>query len=256
MSVITDLISANSLTRTSSGFSSERSFLVDNVPGTPEARLYNAVSTAGIPQINDPHPVLPDVIVTNVSAKPTTDPSQIIVTVSYSIPEVDEESIIEAEEDVPGSYSLTLASNTAVELTWFDINGNLLEATWGGGWKRTYKSVEVQRPQLTAIFNRIQLEPPSASQLLFIGKVNAVTWSGYPPKTWLCTAVNSEQVKSGKHNVEYIFVYKYDNWRVEIYSNLTGEEIAEIPYDRDSGNGYAKYDVYPSANFNNLGLSF
>jgi hypothetical protein len=258
MSVIKDLIADHTITRTADGFETERVYMVEVRGGLAETKLYNALTTAGVPQYNDPHPTLPDVRVTRIQARPATghSPNTFRVVVTYTIPEADD-ALSEAEDDLATSGKVTFNTSLASEKTWFDINGDFLTVRWRGGTIVTvYKEAEVQRPQLEVAFRRVETSAPKSEILNYLGKVNSGPWSGFPAKTWLCTRIDADQEKAGKFEVDYGFSYRPETWRLEVIANLTAEQIAELPPDVESANGYQLYDVYQTADFNQLNLNF
>lgn len=260
--IISDILESQSVKRNKNGFSVDRDFIVDEVGGNPTQKLYNAMTMGGIPQYGDPHPFIPEVQVTLVSASPIKSGEQVRVKVSYTVPSSDELAEIEADEEA-GTGTLTLSSNTTSETVFRDINGELLKASYGvvvaGGTTvniaSRYAEADVERPQLRAEFTRTENTVPKASINLYLGKVNSVPWSGYPAKTWICSKIAARENK-GKFDVDYGFSYRPESWLLEVVVGLTQEEAENLPIDVNSGNGYARFDVYRTADFNNLGVSF
>ena len=260
--IISGTLGGETIKRNKDGFSVDRDFYISEVGGNAGSKLYTAVTMGGIPQYGDPHPTIPGIQVTSVSAEPYGGGSQIRVSVSYSVPTVDETSEIEADDDTT-SGTVVLSSNTASETVFQDINGELLKATYGvlqaDGSNTTlqtkYAEADVERPQLRVDFSRTENTIPKAAINTYLGTVNSVPWSGYPPKTWLCTAISARQNK-GKYDVEYSFNYRPETWELEVVVGLTAEEAQDLPIDVDSGNGYARFDVYRLRDFNGLGLVF
>lgn len=259
MTVYKDIADAESLSRDRDGYTAERVFIVDRVTGTPESKLYNAMVTGGIPQYGDPHPSIPDLQVTSIRADARTS-SQVRISVTYTIPKPDDINEIEADEDET-SGSLSVTSNLSNEVVFRDISGELLRAQYyalgEGGFtiEQKYEEAEVQRPQLQVQFTRIESSVPKANIQKFLGKVNSVAWSGFPPKTWLCSGIVARENKA-KFDIEYQFTYRADTWRLEIVVGISQEEADSFPIDVNSGNGYAVFDVYETADFNALGLNF
>jgi hypothetical protein len=257
MTVIKDVIDSQTLSSDSKGFTLERTYIVDGVGGSKDARLYSAITTAGVPQLNDPHPIIPDVKVTRLNATLEKGSNNIArVAVSYSVPDA-EDATADAQQGTTSPGTVTLSTGVSAEQTWFDINGEFLTASFiGGVYQTAYKQADVQRPQLTVSFKRVENVLPKAAIQKYLGKVNSSAWAGFPKKTWLCTKIDASEDKEGKFNVDYGFSYNPATWRLEIILNLTPAQIEELPPNKDTGNGYARYDVYEGADFNALGLSF
>jgi len=258
MPVKSDLLSQQTLSLDVDGYTTERTFLVEGVGGTPESRLYNAMTTSGVPQINDPHPILPDVRVTKLNASANSSGSQISVTVIYSIPKADETATDATSTGAISSGSVTLSTTLANDQTWFDIDGNFIKVSYlsGFGIATQYKEADVQRPRQTVTFKRTESVIPKSVIANYLGKINSVPWSGFPAKTWLCSRVDATQDQEGKFEVSYGFSYDPNTWRLEVIANLTDDDISAAIPDKDTQNAYATFDVYDSIDFNALGLSF
>jgi len=261
MSVISDIAGKGSLTRTVDGYQVERVYIVDDVQGTPETRLYNAMATSGVPQYGDPHPILPDVLVTNINARLVSSktPNQVSVNVSYSIP--DSEDTPADEGELASGVPVISAALTS-EDTGFDINGEFLKVSFttrfsGGGFTRTnrYEQVSVQRPQMRVTLTRTEPEIPKTRIAEFLGTINSQPWSGFPEQTWLCSSIDVDQEKTG-FEVKYSFVYRPGTWKAVITIGIPENVIDDFPPDVTSGNGFGIFDVYPVKDFNTLGLSF
>jgi len=261
MSVIKDIAGKGSLTRTVDGFQVERVYIVDDVQGTPETRLYNAMATSGIPQYGDPHPILPDVLVTNISARLVSSktPNQVSVNVSYSIPDKEDTP---ADEDELASGVPVISAALVNEDTFLDVNGEFMRVVFTrqftqGIFRKTFHNaqVSVQRPQMRVTLTRTEPAIPKDTIAKFLGTVNAQPWSGFPEKTWLCSSIDVNDEKTG-FEVGYSFIYKSETWRAEVTVGIPADVIDDFPPDKTTGNGYGVFDVYHTEDFNLLGLSF
>lgn len=253
MSIIQkNLVRNSTLTRTIDGYNLEVMHLVEIKTGTDESKLYSAITTAGIPQFGDPHPIIPDVIVTDIKASPDgSSPNIYMITVTYSIPDPEDSPNLEDEE--LGIGTVSLSTSLANEQEWFDINGEFLRVEYQQS--TLFKAANIQRPQLGVTFNRIESSLPKDAITNFLGKVNSVPWSGFPAKTWLCTGIDAKEEK-GKFDVDYTFTHNDKTWHLELIVGLTAEEVASVPPNVETGDGYSRFEVYNSADFNALGLSF
>ena len=258
--IVSDWVNGSTIKRGKDGFSAERIFFVDDVGGNAEQKLYNAMIQSGIPQYGDPHPFLPEVQVTNITAVPHKNGQQIRINVSYSLPSVQDVAETESEdENSPGTVSLN--SSTSREVAFRDINGELLRTQYVDqiagniSIQTKYAEADVQRPQLQVTFSRTESEIPKDRIDTYLGKVNSTAWSGYAPKTWLCSSITARE-NQNKFDVTYRFLYNKETWRLEVIHGLTQEQADALPIDVETGNGYAVYDVYESADFNALGVSF
>jgi len=252
--VHSDLAEGHRLSRNIDGYTIERSYLVDDVTGSAESRLYNAIIQSKIPQYGEAHPSIPDVTVTDISAEPVKgDSSQVIVTVIYSIPGDDQDI---GQEGGAGQAIITTALTN--ETTHFDIDGNLIKASYVSGVNSistNYSPVEVQRPQMRVTLSRRESVIPKDHLKTFLGRINSVAWSGFPAQTWLCSGISVRE-DQGAFDVDYSFEYREQFWKGELILPLSASEAEQNPIDRETGNAYALFDVYQTANFNDLGLSF
>lgn len=255
--IVRDIVQSHSIRRTAAGYGVDRIFIVSDVTGSAESRLYNALQSSGIPQFRDPHPIIPGIEVTDLQASPEgNDSASVKIRVTYAIPSIDDIGEDGEGDQAPG---VAVVSSTLIdEETHLDRNGDWIKVTWSGlgGFFTNYKSVSVQRPQSRVSLTRIETSMPKDIITNYLGTVNSVTWSGYPPNTWLCVAINAREESPGKFDVEYVFAYRRDDWRATVTVNIPQDVIEDFPPDVDTGNGYGVFDVYPEMDFNALGLEF
>lgn len=255
MSIVSDSIKNQRLIRDADGFSTDRIFIVNDVTGTPYDKLYDAMLQAGVPQYGDPHPSIPEIQVTEITASPLDDnPNQVQLDVRYSVPS-EEDSALSDGDNAPGVP--VVSSSLVGEETHLDINNEFLVVTYhtSAAVIKKYEPTTVQRPQMRVTLTRIEEEIPKDDISTYLGTVNEVEWSGYPAKTWLCSGIDS-RIQEGKWEVAYSFAYRKDTWRALLTTLIPQDSIDDFPADVESGNGFAIYDVYESRNFNELGLSF
>jgi len=240
------------LTRDSDGFTAERGYIISGLTGDDPAKLYQAMQTPGLPQYGDPHPVIPDIEVTQIIVEPLTSGSQVRVDIVYRKPD---ESAADAAADQSGQ--VTLNTSLVGEEEFRDVNGDLLTATYvdSFGVQIRYFTANVERPQLRVSFKRTEQQIPKSAINNYLGKVNSAEWSGFPPRTWLCSSITAEE-NAESYDVEYTFVHRAETWRIEVLAGITEDQASQFPIDVETGNGYAVYEVYEQANFNNLGLIF
>ncbi len=253
--IVSDIIESHTLRRTAAGYGIDRIFIISDVTGNPQARLYNATITSGVPQYGDPHPVIPDIQVTDIQASPESNDSESVkIRVTYASPTADDS---EAGEGDLSTGIPVISSGLTQEQTTLDINGEfiLVQFFGGGGFSTKWEAVTVQRPQMRVTLTRIESSIPKFTIAHYLGRVNSSSWSGFGAKTWLLAGINANQDK-GKYRVEYSFIYRPETWQAVVTVRIPADVIDDFPPDVKSGNGYAKFDVYDFADFNSLGLSF
>lgn len=253
--IIKDIIESHSVRRTAAGYGVDRIFVISDVTGSADARLYNAIQNASLPQYGDPHPVIPEIQVTDIQASPVSGESENVkIRVTYSIPSSDDS----AEGSEGGTGRAVITSSLTNEQTHFDINGDLIKASYTSALNAistTYAPVDVQRPQMRVTLTRRESEIPKENLKKFLGRVNSVAWSGFPPITWLCSGISVREI-DGAFDVDYSFEYREERWKGELVLPIDAADAQDSPIDKDTGNGFALFDVYHAANFNELGLSF
>ncbi|MCP5017112.1 MAG: hypothetical protein GY938_17850 [Ketobacter sp.] len=245
-----DLLESQIIEVDDAGYHAERIFITENNTGSKTSRLYNVTLSAGIPRHGDPHPVIPDIFVSNVRAEPLKSGEQFKVTVIY-------DPLSNDTDAVNGAGTISSSTGTTTERTYRDINGNLMEVKYylsggdSGSFAEGVRAVDVQRPQTTITLSRTELTVPKEAIEKYVGLINSIDWSGYPPKTWICSGINFRENKN-KYEVDYEFAYRRKTWVAEVSININNT----VPSDATLANGIALYDVYETVNFNELGLSF
>lgn len=252
--IVKDIVQSHTLRKTSAGYGVDRIFIVSDVAGNAEARLYNATIKSGVPQFGDPHPVIPEIQVTDIQAAPeSNDSASVKVRVTYSIPTEDDN---ESSEGDLASGVPVISSGLQPEETPLDIHGDFIRVRYvHGSITTTYKSINVQRPQMRVTLTRVETNIPKLAIAEYLGSINSVAWSGFKPKTWLCASINVNQDQKG-WRVEYSFTYREDNWQAIVSVNIPANIIEDYPPDKQTGNGFGRFDVYPAKDFNLLGLKF
>ena len=255
--IVSDIVASHSLRRTSEGYGVDRIFIVTDVTGPSVSRLYNASIASGIPQYGDPHPTIPDIQVTDVSASPESSDSETVkIRVSYSAPDEEDDTTSETELD---SGVPVVTAGLVSEDTNFDANGDFIIVrvfvSLTGQSRFNYEKVSVQRPQMRVTLTRTEPELPKARIAEYLGSVNGQPWSGFRAKTWLISSIDVTKEKT-EWEVQYSFIYKPNSWRAVVVIGIPPADIDEHPPDRVNGNGFGIFDVYPEKDFNLLGLSF
>ncbi len=251
--IVEDLIDEARLTEDQDGFTAERSFIVEGVSGNAATKLYSALSDSNIPQFGEPHPSIPNIQAVDRQAVPIESGNQIRVEVTYATPSDEDAATSEA-----GNGKALVTSSLTNEQTHFDIHGNLIKASYSFGANSistNYSAVEVQRPQTRVTLSRKESAMPKSHIKNYLGRINSVEWSGFAPQTWLCSGISVRE-SGGSFEVDYSFEYREERWKGELVLPLTSAEAQDNPIDKDTGNGYALFDVYKTADFNSLGLSF
>ena len=236
-----------------------RNYLV-SVPSNvaPHAKFWTARNTGGIPALNEQHPTVPGIVARKFRAEARDDdPNLIQVTVEYNEPPA-----IETATD-PGSAApgktVEISIDTFTEGTLFDIDGNLMTIKYvklgASGVSQLVQNLEfqVERPTSTVrITEEVNTLPKQFIFDGFVGSINSVEWSGFPPRTWMLRGINTTQLQQGRNRVSWVFTYNARTWRAEGRVSDGGK----VPDNASLENGIAFFRVYPEVDFKKTGQSF
>lgn len=233
-----------------SGTTARRYFLVQDPLGPASSKLYNAINDGQLPTKTDAHPVIPSLVATGLTASQVgNDPNRVLVEVQYN----ERTSETTSGEEDQSVQTIEVSIDTFSETTVRDASGAVMKIKYTGGTLVTEKVIEtqVERPTATVRISRTESVPPKllVSNNL-VGSMNSVSWSGFPPKTWLFRGASSRQQPDGKSRVTYEFTHNPQTWRAQ-GTIIVG---ASIPNDITVENGIAFFDVYPSFDFARLGV--
>lgn len=250
------------------GVSATIQYLVEDVAGDAATRLRRARRAPGIPRVGQPYGAVPGIQVLSVRCAPEAEDSEnYLVTVDYGRP--DSETAATGASGV-SQAEVSIDATTISETVFRDVKGRYLRVRYAGRPKlfdadtgnpvsstffvkqTTVEQVTVQRPSVSVRISRLEAVLPRQAPFRATGKVNSSVWSGFAPKTWLCTGITSAPEPGGRYRVDYAFVYAPDTWRAEVTALYQGF----IPSDAVEGNGIEVYDVYEDIDFNQLGVSF
>lgn len=130
-------------------------------------------------------------------------------------------------------------------------------------------------PRTTLHFERTEPASPADKSKLYVGKVNQAGWefdTAAPARTWFCSSlVGVSNDKGASFRVSYDFEYRDWTWDEIVYyvDPTTGkppEDIDPVDYDHTDdgngnlveldieGNGWKRWQMYSTANFNDLQL--
>jgi hypothetical protein len=257
---VQDLVDEASYEATLSGITATRKFLVTGLSDQPHKKLYQASLLPGIPQRTQVHPSIPGLVVSSVSVRPVPGSAAMAwVSVAYESPTKNTTTPSEfanTEIEVGATVS---ALDTSV-----DKDGNEMvlyhtqETTDEDGNVITKElppqpgKASVQEPNPYISFQRREPIPFDIDKSINnVGHVNKVQWYGSSPRTWLCTAIRA-RLDGDAFQVSYEFQYRARTWDVElVYTDpSTGAPVADAVEDV----GRAKFQIYPEADFNRLGI--
>jgi hypothetical protein len=283
MAVIADTVEESVITQDRvNGFIITRGFLVTEIPSIDRSdpfMILNALTTPGIPALNEHHPASRRHIVVNRVARPT-GPNSVRVSCTYQFPII---GPIPSNSD----WVLIDEQDAGTEETQLDVNLEPIQVVFNSGEADisnpnseiiggTIKTVtaNIYRPLRAFRASGIINQPPSPQMLDFAGQtVNDQEWIGKPKGFWFCSNVREviEKNANGRYAIEASFKSRvYRDWsEYAIYkNNITGNVepliltaanrqlirqvmTSEYQYNFQDrrANGFVKWGPYPTANF-------
>lgn len=234
-----------------------RTFLVPVSRGLAgHGKQWAALQSQKIPRLNDPHPSIPGIVARRFAVDPTPqDNITMRVVVGYEEPPAIEQS----QELGSTGKTVEVSIDTFTEATLFDKDGNLMQISFAqfqlGSVSVLKQNLEfqIERPTATVrITEETTRIPKRFIQDGFVGSVNSVEWSGFPPRTWLLRGISTTQVKQGRNRVSWVFTYNRRQWRAE--GRI--QENGRVPENATIENGIAFFNVYPELDFKLTGQEF
>lgn len=275
-----------SLTLDESGGSLTLAHILDGLPEDADALLWTAVNDPRIPRYGQPHPVVPGIRVTNITAT-QLDKNKARVAVTYSRPQPDQDTPYEPDTgsaaDPEGRGTFSMSATITDEDTQRALDGTPLLVEYTGtlvdedgndvevASDPQVATVTVGRPMAVLTFTRREIASPINYAFLLVGAINSTQLGEFPPLTLLCTRIDSNTDDDGQSfNVSYEFQYNRSRWLalVSYIDKETGAPPADIVEatlnDSQSGppsgsrlasaNGTALYQLHPLIDFNWLNL--
>lgn len=271
--VVEDLLSGSSATFTTTEFVYERAFHVSGLEGgTKSKMLAEAASADGVPGLNQIHPSLNILYVRELRVDLDSDRSAVVIAVYRTL--VGGEKSLEPTPASEARFVDTIEVGGALQQvsTTEDYANNRLAVGFirhkggVGGTEKTESSqigvLSVMRPRLIKSWTRTFGFDPSGLAKEYLGKVNAVAWSADPgskSREWLCVDFAGRSNDNGRTwpttmSFEKSIEPPTYNWDegVSWIEPSTGRPPNDITFGL--GNGIEVYRIYPSADFNKLGL--
>lgn len=263
------------------GLRAVRTVLVENVSGTGERVLANAINAPGIPRRGRSFDGIPELLVTGHLARlapKCTD--KVYVTIRYGFPDITGIGIFDNPPDAEARPVLETDSTVVMKRTNKDIHDDVIEL-------RNYRAVEyledgtplglkpepepiqggmVDVPVTVAVLRYHRREPPidnrgrliGAKSKAFTGKANETSLSGEDPRgSWLCSRLGAATDDGGaSYNVTYEFQYNVDGWLdativyIDPKTGRPGDGVGFSPLP----NGIAAFQVTHTEEFHDLDL--
>jgi len=263
MAVKLDIIDGNRGRITHDGWEFDRIATVTGLTGDGHARLYEASTVAGMPQLYSVHPSVPFCYLMEKSVE-SIDSETVQFRLYYKSAQVQLDTIEiggtlsqgETSKDVYGNrievgykYPADYQLNTALQG----------QSHWQGG------TCTVLLPQHSIIKSRREFYNPSSIAKEYLGAVNSGPWSldmTAAARTWLCTGIVGRSSDGERtYSVTYSFQYNADTWDLvaRFLDPNTGKPPVIFHGSYDAGQPtpddvQTTWHGNPIKNFNNLGL--
>jgi len=252
------------------------------------ARIYEAMNDTGIPDIGDSHPDVLACLLTRVVCT-AIDPNQLTLELIYETNQYNYQVITLGQDDISMESTLSQVETTK------DYNGanfGALSYTWPIGAVNPHKPTKTDPSDSTKTVTNLLDAPLTLNSELpvaplyipgrllrvrkrvsgkdhndlealneaYQGHVNASTWRGYNPRTWMCTGISWRTTdRRTTYMTDTEFQYKFDTYN--IYSVFKDPFNGKVPGDvftQDSA--YDVNQVQREADFDalisTLGITF
>lgn len=242
-----DYIEGATLTVSSTGIEAQRVARVSGLRGPAADRLNEALQSAGMPHIGDPHPTIGGLFATTLSVKPNGS-NDAIVTIRY-----------QSRSATNGDASMmTVGSSVTQVSSNLDSTGNIISVSYSPTGSTTDLLTQTARvsrltPQTTLQFTRTESASPLAKARRYVGAINQTTIFESAPGKWLCVGIDGKSSDGGaSYQVTYAFQLNTEGWQPTV--SYTDPSTRQTPLDLVEGVGTKRIKVYPEAEFKELGL--
>ena len=154
------------------------------------------------------------------------------------------------DDDGPG---VTTTSTTLETLeTYKDRDGNLMVVQHNGQDQPVQLTTRVQKAVFR--FQRSENTNPRFRASTYSGKVNSLTWNGYPPGSVLCSGIDSTTSDGGDtYDVTYTFEYDED---LHVQTGAWKDpDTQEVPSDVVDGTGIKDFNLQKEISFAGLNIT-
>ena len=259
MEVKLDLVEGHSVKKTTKGWEVDRIAIVTGMSGDGDARVINAMTVTGMPEILDVHPVESSVFLKEITLIELTN-AEVKFKLTYRPPSTGSSSFVPDSLEVGASVQQTETNK--------DKNDTEMHTSYiyKAGTKRSRHDtpllvddppviagakVPIFLPQNTYSIQKLESSSPKTKAMNYVGKINSSEFDGYPAKSLMCMAIVGRSNDGGSnYNVTYRFQYKANTWVQEV---IFIKDDGKPAYPTDA-NSKKNYDIYDEINFNSLGL--
>ena len=235
---------------------------VDQLSGsTPDAMLWDAINTAGIPALGDPHPSIPQVTVVNHLAVPVRGCDRARVEIEYGIPRIDPPPVSGDGADTKSARFFSQPVQTSVLFRGTPSEEEIEvdpPAKVAATRKAQSKIVTINESRGVLVFTRTETVWPGARMRQFQNTTNSVALATgtYPIGTLYCNVIQADtRDQAATYLVRYEFLYNAGGFNIEVRWESTGIDLTASDY---AGTPNSRKIITPhgAEDFNALGLDF
>jgi len=254
ITVDSDIIGGNTFGITPNGPVATRQFLVESDAGP--ITITEALLAVGV-VYGDVHPEtggsssLEPIYALEFQAQTENDQNTLFrVTISYSRPD----SSSQPPAVTPSDSVIQVGSSVTSGKTQLDNSGAQIMVSLTG-YPDQVGDVEIQVPETVILFESKEIGSPLTKSIANTGRVNSSTVGGFAARTLLCLGIEGVSTDNGINwQVTYRFQYRVDTWdAVVVYIDPETDRPADT-IDIAGNDGVTIAQIYPTADFNSLGL--
>lgn len=250
--VTSDYVDGHSYEDVLAGFEITRTFRVVDLVDAPERQLIEAVTSPGIPLLNEVYPGTVGILAVRRNVRPD-GPNAARVAVTYSA----NTNRSTFNQPVPvsndGQDVKQISAGTREFLTPLDSTGSPMILTappMEDGWPAYLSEARIFIPAGEIVFERIETSPAVSRARQFVGRLNNALIGGYAERTLLFVDLTAQSDDGGRiWNCTYTFRYDAGGWKHKDHYHGPDGKIPEDAVE-------VTWDVLPTANFSSLDLDF
>ena len=230
------------------------------ISGNADERRWNALQEPGVPAEGDPHPVIPNCQVLDVTAQAADQSNSIFdIVIRYGQPTEN----LEKNGGQTGNGLLSINIDSFTETIWADKDDARMVVNYAGvesGGALLFRVVnaELQRTTWSGTLTKDFATPNYANNAL-AGQINTLAYGPFAPRQGLFRGVSINEQDDGAYRHRYLFTFNPDTWRLRssIFTGgfVPGDATEVFNPPADPG-GLGIFNIYDEFDFNTLPVAF
>ncbi|MFH1732456.1 MAG: hypothetical protein ABIF82_12515 [Planctomycetota bacterium] len=249
-----------------------RTALVTGLTGTGQAELAETLTATNMPAIGSVHPQIATLYLDSYAPMALGGgKAKVTLTYKRKDDQSDDAAVLTVGTTLEQKETNTDYLGAVMEI---DVADDYLVAHPDAALTQT-GTATVGIPKTTLHFTRRETTCPATKSAAYVGSTNSGGWTGVdskaPARIWLCTAITGTSNDGGvTYQVDYDFVHAERiidgdgevtqcTWDAFVFwqDPATGKpdpSSDDIDYAAASGDGWARFQMYPTMDFNDLSL--